>query len=393
MRVVHVSAYFAPAFGYGGPPRSILGLCRHLQQAGVQVEVLTTTANGEQDLLASGESLDHYEGIPVRYLRRAFPRRFFGAAGLAPALRAAFHGADLVHLHGLWNVPVWTAAREARRSGLPYVISPRGMLETGALAQRAWRKRLAWRALEQRNLRAAALLHATSAGEQQTVQAMFPGVPTAMIPNGVEPHEAATADASECRRRAGIPDDAPMVLYLGRIHRVKRLDLLAAAFTTVQGLHPQARLVIAGPDESGHRRELQRCFAPLGDAVHWTGAVDRQEKSSWLAAANVLVMCSDSESFGLSAVEALSAGLPVVATRTCPWEELETAGAGFWVEQQPQAIADAVHRILADPTAAREMGARGRSLAQSRYSWEPIAQAMREQYQTVIERHAASNRA
>jgi glycosyltransferase involved in cell wall biosynthesis len=385
LRVVHVSAYFAPAFCYGGPPRSILGLCKHLQHAGVDVEVLTTTANGKQDLPVSGQEQDNYEGVPVRYLQRAFPRRFFGAAGLTLALRDAFRGADLVHLHGLWNAPVWAAAREARRSRLPYVVSPRGMVEAGALAQRAWRKRVAWRAIERRNLESAALLHATSDSEYATLRRLFPHVATAMIPNGVErPAETARNDF-DCRQMAGIPLEVPVVLYLGRVHPVKRLDLLAAAFASVLRRHPDARLVIAGPDESGHSAELERHFAPLGRAVHWLGPLDQQQKWSWLTAANALVMCSDSESFGLSVVEAMLAGLPVVATRTCPWQELEAAGCGFWVEQQPRAIAAAVEQVLSDPLAAREMGRRGRSLAAARYAWGPLARKMCEQYQAVID--------
>ncbi|MBI3466421.1 MAG: glycosyltransferase [Planctomycetes bacterium] len=386
MHVVHVSAYFAPAFGYGGPPRSILGLCKHLQQAGVDVEVLTTTANGSHDLPASSHAADSYEGIRVRYLPRAFPRRFFAAAGLTSALREAFGSADLVHLHGLWNVPVWTAAREARRYGVPYVVSPRGMLESWALAQRAWRKRIAWRAFELRNLESAALLHATSAGERETLRRLFPSASIAMIPNGVEPPVDAAVDASECRRKAGIPDRAPIVLYLGRIHRVKRLDLLAQAFHVLHRRRPETHLVIAGPDENGNRSELQRHFAPLGQAVHWTGALDQREKWSWLAAANVLTMCSDSESFGLSVVEAMMAGLPVVATRTCPWQELESLGCGLWVEQEPLAIANAIDRIVSDPVGARQMGERGRIAAASRYCWGPIARAMEQQYQAVLAR-------
>lgn len=388
MRVVHVSAYFAPAFGYGGPPRSIFGLCKHLQRAGVEVEVLTTTANGKHDLPATGQTADSYEGIRVRYLRRAFPRRFYGAAGLAPALRDAFRGAELVHLHGLWNMPVWTAAREARRLGLPYVVSPRGMLESGALAQREWRKRIAWGAIERRNLQSAALLHATSAAERETLRRLFPRVAIAMIPNGVESPIDRPLAPSGCRQRAAIPDHAPVVLYLGRIHALKRLDLLAAAFRILQRHNPDVRLVIAGPDENGHRRELEPHFAPLGRAVHWTGALDQNEKWSWLSAANVLVMCSDSESFGLSAAEAMGAGLPVVATRTCPWQELEAFGCGLWVEQQPQSIAEAIRRIVSDPAGAREMGARGKDFAASRYCWDTIAGDMKEQYQAVLARQA-----
>src|SRR5438128_75280 len=118
MRVLHVTPYFAPAFCYGGPPRSILGLCRGLRQAGVEVQVFATTANGASDLPESPLGGDCYDGIPVRYFPRAFPRRFFGLAGLGAALTSGIVQYDIVHIHGLWNVPAWTAARHAQRTGI-----------------------------------------------------------------------------------------------------------------------------------------------------------------------------------------------------------------------------------------------------------------------------------
>src|SRR4029079_11928835 len=104
LRILHVSPYFAPAFRYGGPPRSVLGLCQGLQRTGVQVEVITTTANGPTDLNVSPPGAERYEGVRVRYVRTAFPRRCFGARMRAPLSEALSH-VDLCHIHGIWNVP------------------------------------------------------------------------------------------------------------------------------------------------------------------------------------------------------------------------------------------------------------------------------------------------
>ena len=161
MRVLHVTPYFAPAFRYGGPPRSVLGLCRALLRAGVEVEVLTTTADGPSELPSSPLEGDLYEGVPVRYLPRGFPRRVFGARGLGAALDAAIARSDLVHVHGLWSAPGWAAGRHARRARVPLVISPRGMLDPGSIAPHAWRKRIAYRLIERRGLLDAAFIHAT----------------------------------------------------------------------------------------------------------------------------------------------------------------------------------------------------------------------------------------
>jgi glycosyltransferase involved in cell wall biosynthesis len=386
VRVLHVTPYFAPAFRYGGPPRSVLGLCRALGRAGIEIEVLTTTADGPADLPVSPSGGDTFEGVAVRYLERSFPQRLFGARGLGAALDVAIARSDVVHVHGLWTVPAWAAARRARRAGVPLVISPRGMLDPGSMAQRAWRKRIAYRLLERRSLLDAAFLHATSDSEARALRAWAPGAPVVMLPNGVEPPATPSMAPGALRRRLGVPAGAPIVTFLGRIHPIKRLDLLAQAFERVLAREPRARLVIAGPDERGHRRTLEPRFAAMASAVTWAGELGDEEKWALLADSTLLVQCSDSESFGLSAAEAMAAGLPVVATRTCPWEEIETAGAGFWVTQDPEAIAGAMLTVLADPARAHAMGEHGRALVHRRYSWETVASEMAQWYGAVSRR-------
>jgi glycosyltransferase involved in cell wall biosynthesis len=386
VRVLHVSPYFAPAFRYGGPPRSILGLCRALQRAGVDVEVLTTTADGDADLPATPPGGDSYEGVAVRYLPRAFPRRLFGARGLGAALKAAVARADLVHVHGLWTLPGWAAARHARRGRVPVVISPRGMLDPGSVSRRAWRKRVAYGLVERWNLRSAAFLHATSEAEADALRRWAPGVPVVTLPNGVDGPETAPAPAGSFRRRLGIPDTdtAPIVAFLGRIHPIKRLDLLAAAFDRVRATRPDAHLVVAGLDEGGERKRIEPRFAAAGAHVHWAGEVDGADKWELLTASECLVLCSDSESFGTSVAEAMAAGLPVVVTHSCPWSVVEAERCGFWVPQEASAMAGAVVTLLNDPAKAREMGARGKALAQRTYSWDSIGRAMAERYRSAV---------
>jgi glycosyltransferase involved in cell wall biosynthesis len=384
MRVLHVMPYFAPAFRYGGPPRSVLGLCRALLHAGVEVEVLTTTADGPSELPSSPLEGDLYEGVPVRYLPRGFPRRFFGARGLGAALDAAIARNDLVHVHGLWSAPGWAAGRRARRARVPLVISPRGMLDPGSIAQRAWRKRIAYRLIERRGLLDAAFLHATSDAEARAVRAWVPGAPVVTLPNGVEALPVPSTAGAEIRRRLGVPDGAPIVTFLGRIHPIKRLDLLAQAFDRVLAFRPDTRLVIAGPDERGHRLLLEPRFAAR--RVHWAGQLGEADKWALLSASSLLVLCSDSESFGLSAAEAMAAGVPVVATRTCPWEEIESVGAGFWVAQEPEAIAAGIRTLLDDPARARAMGERGRALVGRRYAWDAVAADLTEWYRAAVQR-------
>ena len=381
MRVVHVSAYFPPAFRYGGPPASVLGLCQGLQRAGVDVEVVTTTANGDAPLPASPPEGTEYDGVPVRYAAAAFPRRFFGARVRGP-LAEALGRADICHIHGIWNVPEWWASHLARTRRVPYVVSPRGMLQPAAIRRGEWRKAVAYRLLEERNLRRASVLHATSNQEADAIRDLHLDVPVAVVPNGVD---VAAADAAMpgYGARLGIPPDAFVVLFLGRMHRIKRLDILADAFAIARTTHRSVHLVLAGPDEETLLPELRTRLAAHVSHLHTPGSISGADKWSLLKDAHVTVQCSDSESFGLTIVESLAAAVPVIATRTCPWPELETHACGRWVEQTPAAIADAIRDLADDPATRRAMGQRGAAFARDRYSWDSIAQMMTGIYSEV----------
>jgi glycosyltransferase involved in cell wall biosynthesis len=382
MHIIHVSAYFAPAFRYGGPPRSILGLCKALQQAGVDVEVFTTTANGATDLPASPAEGSRYDKVRVRYFPRAFPRQFYGTRGMATALRAALRPCDLLHIHGLWNLPAWMAARLARRANVPYILSPRGMLSAASLAYRAWRKRVAYHLVERKNLANAALVHATCVGEAQTLSHRSLGDRVFVLPNGVDIPEGPSPHADAFRQRLGVAATAPLVVFVGRIHPIKRLDLLTAAFARVRASQPDAHLVIAGLDEAGYRAQIESQGDPL--QVHWLGELGPGDHAALLTKASMLVMCSDSESFGMSIVEALAAGVPVVVTRTCPWGEIMTVGCGLLVEQHVDALAEGIGWLLANPAVARVMGERGQAWVKQRYSWEALARTMIEHYTRAV---------
>jgi glycosyltransferase involved in cell wall biosynthesis len=381
MRVLQVSAYYAPAYLYGGPPRSIHALCRALPAQGVSVQVFTTDANGTGALPAVVTSARAFEGVPVTYFHRTWPRWPIGSRALSRALAGEVGTYDAVHIHGLWNRVVWAAARAAQRAGIPYVLSPRGMLEHGALAHGSWRKRAAYALVEHDVFAGASLLHATSEAERLTLRELKPRVPVVLIPNGT--------DVPVDDRRAGQSPN-PNIVFLGRLHPIKRPDLLVDAFVALRRRHPEARLVVAGPDERRMRAELVARAGEHASAVRWVGEVNATERAALLRDAAALVMCSDSESFGMSALEAMAASVPVVVTRTCPWPDVHRHGSGFWVEQQAEAVADALDRVLSDPAAAREMGRRGRALAELRYRWDIIAGAFATEYRALVPAPAAA---
>ncbi len=383
MRVLHVTPYFAPAFRYGGPPQSILGLCQGLLEAGVEVEVFTTTANGPEPLAPAPEGRV-YDGVRARYFPLTWPRRSWRSVGLAQALAAAGRAADLVHVHGLWNHAAWTGVRTARAAGVPYAISVRGMLQPAARAHHAASKALAFAMVERQNLRGASFLHATSTDEAQVLSPFGPPVVT--LPNGVSPIAVSAGHVARVLTLAGLPADAEVVLFLGRVHPIKRLDLLAAAFLRLHGTRPQSCLVIAGPDEDGYRGRIEPLLAPVAGSVRWLGPVQGLDKWSWLAAARALVQCSDSESFGMSVAEGLSVGTPVLVTDWGPWHDLQEHGCVWRVPHDAAAMAGGLGRVLDRGPDVAETSARGRAFAEHAFSWSAIAAGMRQAYERALSR-------
>jgi glycosyltransferase involved in cell wall biosynthesis len=290
--------------------------------------------------------------------------------------RARVERADVVHQHGLWTAQSWIT-REFRRRSIPTVVAPHGSLEPVALRRRAWKKRLALAGYEARNLREASCLQATSEQELQTIRVFGLTAPVAIVPNGIDPGWlASTGDGGRFRQSHGIGTDARVMLFLSRIHPIKGLALLIQAVAEQPRELQGWRVVVAGEGDSGHRREMTALAERLGvrPLVHFVGALFAQDKRDAYAAADLFVLPTRSENFGLVVAEALACGVPAITTRAAPWSELHSHDCGWWVEVGAgpigAAIADAARRPQSE---LKDMGARGRALVASRYLWPRVA--------------------
>jgi glycosyltransferase involved in cell wall biosynthesis len=243
------------------------------------------------------------------------------------------------------------------------------------------KKSVAWAFLERTAVAGAARLHATSEEEADLLATFVDRDRVVLVPNGVEavaPEAPGRIDALD------LPAGAFVVSFIGRLHRIKRLDLLVDAFSRLRAARRDARLVIAGPDEEQCLAPLGHALAALGDAVQYVGPLDDNDKWRLLRRSSALVLCSDSENFGLSAAEAMAAAVPVVVTRTCPWPDVEREGCGFWVEQTPQAIAAALAELAGRPEHARAMGECGARLMRDKYSWNAVGRTFAACYERVM---------
>ena len=358
---------------HGGPSYSVPRLSVELARAGAEVKLLSVSGEGEpgqrsnQPGLARGSFRQSWGSVPIAASLRL-------SAGLDRALKAEAPRADVVHNHGLWlapNLAAWRAAKRARR---PFVCSPRGMLSPEALAFSALKKKVVWRLGQRAALAGAACLHATSEAEHAAIRACGLRTPVAIVPNGVDLPPPLPADAR--------PEDARTLLFLGRVHPKKGLETLLQAWARVQDLWPGWRLRIVGPPERGHDDALRRLAAGLG-LQRWSleGPAYGEAKAGWLAGADLFVLPTRNENFGLAVAEALAAGLPVVCSKGAPWAGVVAEGCGWWVDHGPDALAAALDEAMsAPPGALAAMGARGRDWMARDYSWERVARDMLQVY-------------
>jgi glycosyltransferase involved in cell wall biosynthesis len=378
MRLLHVVPTYLPAVRYGGPIRSVHGLCSALAARGHDIHVYTTSVDGRGDSkVPLGRPVD-VDGVKVWYFRSRFLRRLYWSPQMARALRKHMTRFDLVHLHSIFLWPTWAAARAAQSAHVPYVLSPRGMLVRDLVEAKSRRAKTLWLALVERaNLAHAAAIHVTSAIEAQGVREFaFAAAPRIFeVPNGV----AITARIPE------VTPQSPYVLILGRINWKKRIEIALEALQVVDGI----RLVIAGGDDEGRGARLRERAAALGvaDRVVFIGPVDGREKRLLLAGALALLMPSISENFGNSVLEAMAEGTPAIVVREVGAAEVVgESGGGFVVAPNGAGFAEAIRQLQGDPALRAQMGERAREAVALRYSWPAIAKRMEDQYRTLLRR-------
>jgi glycosyltransferase involved in cell wall biosynthesis len=383
MRILQVTSVYYPELQFGGPPQKIHALSRGLAERGHQVQVVT--------LAQSQRSANHQatvEGILVQYLPWVGRRAWQAPLGWRPLVEAV-RWAEVVHGYGLYNLVCPLAAWQAQRHGIPFVLEPQGMAV--ARAGNVPLKRFYHRSLTAFMLRRAAYIIATSQAEAADLSATTPPDRLIVRRNGIELDQFHSLPAGDSfRRQHGIPDAAPLALFVGRISPIKNLEMLLRAFAQIDV--PDARLALVGPSlEPEYAAHLHAVCAELAvnDAVVFTGSLYGAAKLAALAAADLFVLPSLFESYGNAAAEAVAAGLPVLLTDTCGIAQQIHGRAGLSVPVDQAAMASALGTLLID-VSQRATVMRHRSDVLAELSWREPLDQMERLYQGVINQPPAS---
>jgi glycosyltransferase involved in cell wall biosynthesis len=301
-------------------------------------------------------------------------------------LEAVVRCAEVVHMHGLWQGHTRRGARAARRAAVPYVIAAHGMAEPWALRQKAWKKKLYTALIEGKNLRRASCLHALSRPEIGHLRTIAPGTPVCFVPNGVDlgplehlpPRSALEAEFPELEGKF-------LLLFFGRLHAKKGLDLLAQAFALLRHDHPELHVLLAGKDDGALGPFLRQASdADLASRLTWVGHVAGERARQLWGAADAFILPSYSEGFSMAILEALACRLPVVITTACHFPELAEAGGGIVVEPTAPDVTRGLRSVLERfPAERMELGQKGRALVERNYTWEQQAQRLANVYHWI----------
>lgn len=348
-----------------GPSYSVPRLCQALAARGHEVELSCISAREP----IPGVRLDQHPDWPIL-------KRFEVSTSLARALRRKADQVDIVHNHSLWSMVNLASGLLVPGRHAKLVTSPRGTLSPWALSRTRQLKRLLkplqWRALER-----AELLHATSEQEANDIRAQGLRAPIAVIPNGIDVPVDLPAIVDGERRR---------VLFLGRIHPTKCVDRLLLAWRDMENTHVGWDLIIAGRGDEDYIRSLKEVAERQGlQRVSFVGPLYGAEKTHAYRNADLLVLPSHSENFGMVVAESLAHGCPVIASKGTPWEGLEREAGGWWVEHDVKTLAAAMDAAMRLPrTYLRAMGERGRAWMQRDFSWATVAVRLGDSYQWIL---------
>lgn len=354
MRVIHV----VPAITEeaSGPSYSVVRLCESLIGTGTDVRLAAL------DWASMPVSLPYLRTFPLGL----GPRRL----GVSPRMRrwleaeGASGRVDLIHNHSLWMMPNVYPGRACRHGRCRLVVSPRGTLSAWALGRSVLKKKIFWHVLQAPALRAAACFHATAESEYEDIRRVGFRQPVCILPNGI--------DLPPLEHK---PDDGRrQLLFLGRIHPKKGVDILLRAWQAVEHRFPDWELCVVGPDNGQYLPAMQTLAAQLQlKRAVFRGPLFGEEKLRAYRAASLFVLPTHSENFGMTVAETLAAGTPAIVTKGAPWGGLEKQGAGWWIDIGVDPLVACLEQALsAPPQRLSEMGRAGHEWMKRDFSWDRI---------------------
>lgn len=366
MKILQVVAYISPDGAYGGPVRVAINQAKALTKLGHEV-VLAAAAGGFE-----GPLPEEFDGFPVRLFaaRRVLPRAGFAgisSPGLIAWLAQVVRDADVVHVHLARDLLMLPAAALTLLAKKPLVVQTHGMIDS---THKVSAKPLDWLLTRPVLRRANAVLHLTESERRDLQDVAGESLNLMSLSNGIP-----LPDEKAIEQQKGVQEEVE-VLYLARLHAIKRPMLLAHAARELADKHPRAKFTLVGPDE-GEASKIQEAIRVEHDTtanLRWSGPLPPAQTIDRMKQACIYALPSTAESFGMSIAEAMSVGLPVVITESCGIAPIvREKKAGIVCDQSQNSFTQAIDRLLGDAELRITMGANAREAVQDMRSTQDVA--------------------
>ncbi|KLU02924.1 Glycosyltransferase [Rhodopirellula islandica] len=375
---------------HGGTSRSVPALAQSLGRIGVDWYLVSTCPAGHETPSGLPKDGERWFLAPEKPNRM----RLDGAKAMKRQLKTLLAQPSakrwLVHDHGVWLPSNHFVADLCQRRSVPRIVSPRGMLSPWSMNFSAWKKKIAWPLFQRRDLTSAAGFHATCEAEADDIARLGFKQPVCVAPNGLSIKEETLQTLRNSTLSRGAPDPqnpgaAKTALFLSRIHPKKGLLQWIDVWKQVQPSGWKMRII--GPDEAGHAAEVEATIrkAGLEDEIEISGERNDTEKWQEYVAADLFVLPTFSENFGIVIAEAMASGLPVLTTTGAPWKCLQEHRMGWWVDPTPEMLTSAFRNAISkSPAELSEMGRRGSQYAMTHFSWKETARKLSDFYLSIL---------
>ena len=407
MKILCVIPAYWPTFHHGGPIFSVHFLNKALVKKGIDVSIYTTNV-GLVDKVPTNQEIN-IDGVKVHYFGFTKLFEFMGTVGwqfslqMSKALKNNMKDFDLVYIVNIWSYPAAIAAYYTRCYGKPYILVPSGMLYPNTLSKKIWKKWPYYHLVVKKNLEGASAIHYTTEDEaEKTHPFLNLRNQKIIVPNGIDLSEFCDSfDKERLKVRYPHLKDKKIILFLGRIHWIKGLDILVKAYAMLAKEKDDVHLLIVGNDDGGYSKKVKKWLREYrinfvdygsgdGDYVNeakvtFTGMLTGKEKIEAYAGSDIFVLPSYSENFGMTVVEAMACRLAVVVSNKVGiYKEVKQNKAGIAIDMNAQNLYQGIKLILENPNLREEIAINGRKLVEEYYDIDKVADKMIAAYQEIL---------